>query len=231
MIVRSPKLTTGCRSSRSEPELVLRRIATTGRSSTFHERTSVTSNPPRSSRSSRPCAGVAADVVDGLVVVGPQLRVGRDRDEVGAGRLEHAAHLGHGRVVVLEVLEQVEGHDEVERVVREREPGRVTAQRGEPAAVRHLRAVGAVLEGDGVPAVLDAGRGCCHRPRRRCRGRARGPAPRWPWPGGDAARGTTSGRPRAQRACGPRCLPWSAIMPSAGWCLATEPPVSDRRVR
>jgi len=72
-------------------------------------------------------AGVAAHVVDGLVVLGPQPRVGRHGHEVGAGRLEHAAHLRHRGVVVVEVLEQVEGHDEVERVVREREPGRVAA--------------------------------------------------------------------------------------------------------
>ena len=58
------------------------------------------------------------------------------------------------RVVVLEVLEQVEGDDEIQRVVRERQAGRVAAERGESAVVSHLGAVGAVLERDGVPAVL-----------------------------------------------------------------------------
>jgi len=55
-------------------------------------------------------------VADGGVVRGPQGRVGRDGDEEGPAGLENAPHLLDRAEVVLDVLEDVEGDDEVHRV-------------------------------------------------------------------------------------------------------------------
>ena len=227
MIARSPKLTTGCRSSRSEPELVLRRIATTGRSSTFHDVHVGDVEPAAVEQVEQGLAGVAADVVDGLVVVGPQLRgrPGRRRGRSRSG-WSTRSHLGDGR--------------------RRRRRGARAGRRPRRGRARRRRAAGGVASARSVARPRPwatsapsspysratassrghAARGCCRRRRRRCRGPARASAPGWPWPAGAGARGTTSGRPRARRACGPRCLPWSVIMPSAGVGAPTPASVS-----
>ncbi len=57
-----------------------------------------------------------------------------------------------GADVVGQVLQHVEGHDEVEPAVGEREPMGVRAQDGQPALGRDPGPLLAVLEGDRLPA-------------------------------------------------------------------------------
>ena len=61
-------------------------------------------------------------------------------------------HLAHGRVVVVQVLQDVEGDHEVQAAVGHRQGGRVAAQGGQAALARHARTLGAVLQRRRVPA-------------------------------------------------------------------------------
>ena len=168
MTARSPRLTRGCRSSRSLPLLERRRRATTGRSRTFHERTSSSSNPSRRSRSMSVCAGVAPDVADRLVVRGPQPRVARNGHQEGAAGPQHPQDVAGTGVVVDQVLEHVERDDEVERAVGDRQQRGVGPHHRQPALGGDQRAVLAVLQRRGRTSRGRAAPGCCRpRPRRR----------------------------------------------------------------
>ena len=140
----------------------------------------------------QPPGGVAPAVVHGDVVRAPEPHVGRNGDDQPRAGRRHAAQLGERPPVVVEVLDDVRGEDEVEARVLEGQllDGR-DADVLEPAPP---------AEGDRLVGEVDArrpGRGARTRPGcARCRSRRRGSAATGGRPARRSSAQITSRRPR-----------------------------------
>ena len=139
--------------SRSLPDTLCRRIFNAGLISTFQFHMLPISNrsPSTTLRRAQVCtAGNGERLRHGQT----RVRVGRNRHNELPSRSEYPAHLSNNCGVVLDVLEHVERHDEVERVLPDRQLCGIGLHRRQPPSATDRRPCLAVVKGEGVPAVV-----------------------------------------------------------------------------